>query len=143
MKKFFGKLRAFLNKQKIRFILVGGFNTAFGYALFALVSTLFSKQVGYIGALLMAHAVSSSLAYSLHSRLVFNDGHRGPRVFLKFQSVYVVPLLTNLLALPVLVEFLKAPVLLAQAAFSLSWVALSFLAHRDFTFRPPVKKQQE
>jgi putative flippase GtrA len=135
-----GKLRALLNKQKIRFLIVGGFNTVFGYVAFVIVHGALGALFGYLAALILAHLCSSTAAYYLYRVFVFTSGDHGFRAYAKFQSVYLVPLFTNLVVLPILVEWFSWPVLAAQAAFSLSWVGISYLAHRDYTFRSPRKK---
>ena len=130
-----------LTKQKFRFLIVGGFNTFFGYAAFAITHVSFGAFVGYLGALLIAHAISSTMAFALYKRFVFLEGQHGLTTYLKFQSVYVTPLVANLVALPLLVEILNCPVLLAQAGFSIAWVGLSFVIHKRYTFRVVSRKK--
>ena len=124
-----------LGNQKIRFLLVGGFNTVFGYSMFALMYFWIGSRTGYVITLLSAHLLSSTLAFFLYRRFVFNEHASGASTYLKFQSVYLFPLVSNLVVLPLLVEALKWNVYLAQGTFSFAWVFASFFAHKKFTFR--------
>ncbi len=133
--KLAAKLKALLGKQKIRFLLVGGFNTVFGYSMFTLMYFWLGSLTGYVITLLAAHLVSSTLAFVLYRRFVFNDDSASASTYLKFQSVYLFPLVSNLVVLPLLVEALNWNVYLAQATFSVGWVFASFFAHKNFTFR--------
>lgn len=135
MIELFSKLRSLISKQKIRFLLVGGFNTLFGYFMFVLVNSFMGPSGGYLVSLLVAHMISSTVAFNLYRRYVFQDGLVSPLAFIKFQSVYLVPLISNLVILPILVEALDWNIYIAQAAFSLTWVVGSFFAHKYFSFK--------
>lgn len=124
-----------LNNQKFRFLLVGGFNTVFGYSAFAANFWIFGNTLGYVGCLVTSHLIASTLAYYLFSRIVFKDGNKGFSSFLKFQSAYIVPLISNAVALPLMVEGLRLNVYFAQAGFAACWVIASFFVHKYFTFR--------
>jgi putative flippase GtrA len=129
------KLKAFLNTQKLRFLIVGGFNSAFGYFIFLLVNLTLGSLAGYLVSLVVAQVISASVAYMLYRALVFKEGSRGFRAYAKFQSVYIVPLAVNMVALPILVELLNFEIYLAQAVFSLGWIVASFFVHKNFSFR--------
>jgi len=130
-----GKFRVLLNKQKIRFLLVGGFNTAFNYGMFLFVNWFLGSFAGYLASLVVAQILSASVAFRLFQALVFKEGSRGFKAYLRFQSVYIVPLAVNMVVLPVLVELFGFEIYLAQAVFSLGWIVSSFFVHKNFSFR--------
>ena len=105
MIELFSKLKSLISKQKIRFLLVGGFNTLFGYFMFLFVNLVIGPYFGYVSSLVIAQIISASVAYKLFQRFVFTDGSKGFKAYARFQSVYIVPLAANMVVLPVLVEF--------------------------------------
>jgi putative flippase GtrA len=130
----------FLTKEKISFLLVGGFNTIFGYAVFAANYSLFGKYIGSVGALISSHLVSASIAYLLFRKFVFVDSERGTKSYFRFHSVYIVPLLSNIFALPALIALFNLSAYLAQALFSAGWIIVSYVTHKRFTFKSAKKE---
>ena len=135
MIELFSKLKSLISKQKIRFLLVGGFNTLFGYFMFLFVNLVIGPYFGYVSSLVIAQIISASVAYKLFQRFVFTDGSKGFKAYARFQSVYIVPLAANMVVLPVLVEFFSLEIYIAQAAFSTGWIVASFFVHKNFSFR--------
>lgn len=127
-----------LDDQRVRFVLVGGANTVVGYALFVLLQWIAGRYISYFGSVVIAHLLSSLLAFWLYRRWVFRVGKGGLVLdFLRFQTVFLIPLAANLIALPFLVTGLKVNVYLAQAAIVVVSVVISFIGHKYFSFRRP------
>ena len=101
-----------------RYVVVGAFNTAFGYGLFAGLELLVGDRVPYLVVLVVAHVVSVLEAFLLHKLVVFRVRGRWWQDLARFWSVYLVALALNLVALPFLVEVVGMPVLLARPS---SW----------------------
>jgi putative flippase GtrA len=120
-----------------RYVAVGIINTAFGYGVFAVLDLAFGDTVPYLGLLLVAHVVSVLEAFVLHKVLVFRVQGRWFRDLSRFWSVYLIALGVNLVTLPLLVEIVGLPVLLAQAVVLATLTGATFLAHRHYTFRRP------
>ena len=123
--------------QRIRFLIVGGINTVVGYTLFAVFTQwLFSDVfLGYLISLGLSYALAISLAFVLYRRLVFVVRGHVVRDLVRFISVYIVAIGANALALPLLVEIAGLPPLLAQAIILVVTTLLSFLGHKNFSFR--------
>lgn len=115
--------------------MVGGFNTVFGYMLFSLVHFLLGAEIGYAGSVVTAHLISSTFAYFLFTRIVFTSGSRGLGAYARFQSSYIVPLVANIVFVPVWLSFMGVNVYVGQAAFALTWVIVSFFVHKKFSFK--------
>jgi putative flippase GtrA len=118
-------------------VAVGAINTAFGYGVFAALDLTLGDTVPYLALLLVAHVVSVLEAFVLHKLLVFRVPGHWFRDLARFWSVYLVALGVNLVTLPLLVELVGLPVLLAQAIVLATMTGATFLAHRHFTFRRP------
>ena len=121
--------------ERVRFIIVGGINTGIGYALFVLVQWGIGSVISYFGSLILAHLISSAIAFALYRVFVFRVRGRLASEFFRFQSVYVIPLAANVAILPMLVHLLGWNVYLAQALIVVMSATLSYLGHKYFSFR--------
>lgn len=122
-------------KQKLRFLLVGAWNTAFGYGLFAGLYLWLGQEMHYLMILLLAHAVSVTNAFLGHRYLVFRS--QGPilREFLRFNLSYLGALLLSLAGMPFLIEVCGLHPLQAQVVLLLIGLIYSYLAHKYYSFR--------
>ena len=124
-----------VREQGLRFLLVGAFNTAFGFVLFALLLYLADDRVHYLVVLAVASVGAVLMAFAAYRTFVFRVRGSVLKDLARFSLVYVVALAVNAVALPLLVEVGGVPVLPAQAVFVVLTVIFSFLAHRSFSFR--------
>lgn len=129
------RLTQLLDREIVRFAVVGVFNSACGYGVFAGLQLTIGTRVRYLVILMVSHVVGVLEAYVLARWLVFQVRGRWWRELLRFWSVYLVALGINVAALPVLVEVAHLSVLLSQAIIMLCTAFGSFFAHRCFTFR--------
>ena len=136
----FTNLRALVvviaKSEKFRFLIIGAINTFFGIALYSLAYFLLGSTLGYIGALITGYLLSSTIAFFLFRKFVFTTGEksRGLSAYLRFHTVYLLPLAFNILALPALIEFGGLNPYFAQIVFSATWILYSYLGHSRFTF---------
>jgi putative flippase GtrA len=126
-----------MTEQGIRYLLVGVFNTIFGYGFFALLEISAGHVIPYMVVLLIAQVVSTFVAYVLYRSLVFKVRGRFWRDLVRFSLVYAGAFAVNLVLLPVMVSVLGWSVLLSQALIVGGTVIASFFAHRNFSFRRP------
>ncbi|MHB1172820.1 MAG: GtrA family protein [Lacisediminihabitans sp.] len=124
-----------LGDERVRFLAIGAVNTVVGYSFFVLVQWSVGHAISYFGSLLIAHLLSSILAFALYRAVVFRVRGRVLIDFLRFQTVYVVPLAANALALPVLVSVLHWNVYASQALIVIVSTIISFFGHKYFSFR--------
>jgi len=118
----------------VAFLAVGGFNTAFGYLLFAMLLLLLGQRL-YLVALLGAYVVSVLLAFVLYRFLVFRVRGHVLRDLWRFVTVYLFALAVNFVTLPLLVELVHVPVLVAQAMIVLVTSVMSWMGHKHYSFR--------
>jgi putative flippase GtrA len=123
-----------IRSEKVRFILVGGYNTLFGYGLFAGLILLAGSKIHYLIILLLAHLIGVTNAYYTHGLLVFRDAERSIRSYLRFHSVYLASLGFSLVALPILVEIVHLGPILAQGVVIVITVIMSYILHKHFSF---------
>jgi putative flippase GtrA len=140
--------------QKIRYLLVGGYNTAFGYGVFAILWWFFNNQLHYIVLLTISHILSVINAYIGYRLVVFRAKGAWLYEFFKFNLVYLGSFAFNLAALPVFIEEFKIHPLIAQAIIIVFTVIFSYTLHSRVTFKkrkesaplaktsPPTKKRK-
>jgi putative flippase GtrA len=128
--------------HRFRFLLVGGFNTAFGFLVFVLLDFTVGRSLDAAGhtvlasvvTLLVAHLIASIVAFVLYRRIVFKVAGNLVIDFVRFESVYAVPLGINLVILPLLVA-VGIPRIWAQGAIIVVTTLFSYFGHRFFSFR--------
>lgn len=130
-------VKALYGKEKFRFLLVGGFNTVFGFAVFSVLEITLGSKISYFGSLYGAHIISSTLAFILYRTVVFPVTGPWLRDYYRFQLVYVVPLLVNTFLLPFFVALIHLDVLVAQAVTTVILTIVSYVGHKYFSFRRP------
>ncbi len=121
--------------EKVRFLLVGGMNTFLGFGLFALIQFLVGKWIGEVFVLLLAHLFASSVAFVLHRRITFQVTGNVLQDYIRFQTVFIVPIGINLVVLPFLVRVLGINVYIAQGLITVVTVTISYFGHKYFSFR--------
>ncbi len=128
--------------HRFRFLLVGGINTAFGFLVFVLLDLTLGRALDNQGlkvlasvvTLLVAHAIASLLAFVLYRRFVFRVTGHALIDFVRFESVYAVPLAINVVVLPLVVA-LGVPRIVAQGCIIVVTTLFSYFGHRFFSFR--------
>ena len=128
-----------LEHERMRFLMVGGINTLVGYGLFLLFDWLLGRYIGYLGSLYCSYLLATVFAFVLHRRFTFRATKSGRVMidFLRFQSVYIVTLIVNTIALPLLVQIAGLHPFVAQACVVVVATIISYLGHRHFSFRRP------
>jgi putative flippase GtrA len=130
-----------VRNQRVAFLIVGAANTVVGYVCFAgflmLLGQRLDRPWGYLATLLCAHVVSVIIAFVLYRRVVFRvRGHVLADLW-RFETVYLTALAVNLVLLPVLVELAHLPVLVAQGLIMILTAVMSWLGHKNYSFRRP------
>ena len=130
--------------QMLRYLIVGGCNTVFGYGLYALLTYLLSGRIpaAYMAASVIGSVVSITFAFLGYKWFVFKTKGNYWREYLRCFAVYGTSMLINLALLPVLVTALRfltgrndfAPYI-AGAILVFGTVVFSFIGHKKFSFR--------
>jgi len=122
------------HQQKISYLLVGVWNTIFGYAVFVALYFLFVTRVHYLVILLVSNILSITNAYVGYKAFVFKTKGNYLREYLRFYVVYGASMGVNMVYLPVCVEFFRIMPPVAQAGWIFINVIISYLGHRHFSF---------
>lgn len=138
----FDKLKT-KHQVKVKFILVGIWNTVFGYGVFCLLDTLFtwifsSRSAAYMSAMVLSLILSITSAYICHKYITFRSEAKGKEIiaeYFRFSTTYFFVIFLNLILLPVVVEIMHVHPKIAAAITTLICTAISYLGHSRFSFR--------
>ena len=122
-------------REQIAYLLVGAWNTLFGYALFALLYYLLGTHLHVDVILVLSYVVSIANAYIGYRFVVFRSTGSMARELPRFTAVYAVTLAANLVVLPLSLRLLPWNVYVVQGLFTVVIVVLSYLGHKYFSFR--------
>jgi putative flippase GtrA len=129
------ELPGWAHGERMRFIAVGIYNTAFGYACFAALYLAVGRAVPLFVVQVLAHVLSVANAFVAHRRFTFRSRSEWLPEFLRFNVSYLGALGFGLVALPLLVGRARMPPLVAAALVTVATVAVSYVLHRRFSFR--------
>lgn len=122
-------------RQGLLYLLVGGWNTVFGFGVFAALQLAFDDVLHYLVVLVASWVISVLEAFFAYRVVVFRVRGQLLRDLARFSSVYVGAFAFNLAALPLAVDLGGIPVLVAQAVVVVLTVVSSFFLHRSYSFK--------
>ena len=128
----------------MRYVLVGGFNTVFGYSLFAFLNWLFTGlgSYSYMYAAVLSNFVAITVAFLGYKWFVFRTRGNYLREWIRCVAVYGSSMLIGLVGLPILVPILRHSFghperasYIAGALLTVVTVLFSFFGHKNVSFR--------
>jgi len=124
----------FRRREQVLYLVVGGWNTVFGYGAWALMQYLLGDHLHYLVVILLAWPIAVLNAYLGYRYIVFRS--RGPilKELPRFSLVYLATLVVNLALLPVALRVLPFNIYVVQALFTVVVVVCSFLGHKYYSF---------
>lgn len=130
--------------QFTRYLIVGAFNTVFGYSVFALLNWSFAAlgPYSYMYAWALANLIAITEAFLAYKWFVFRTRGKYIAEWVRCLGVYGSTMLIGIVTLPILVSMLRrtlhrpeqAPYI-AVALGTLLTVLLSFFGHKNISFR--------
>lgn len=119
----------YIKNRFIRFLIVGGINTAFGYGVFALLIFL---KVHYAVAALLSTIFGVLFNFKTTGKLVFNSADNS--LIFKFIGVYTIIYAVNTGALKVFNSY-NVNMYVAGAAMILPMAMLAFVLNKNLVFK--------
>jgi putative flippase GtrA len=122
-------------REQVLYLVVGGWNTVFGYGEWAVLQFLLGEHLHYLVIVVISWPIAVLNAYLGYRYLVFRS--RGPilRELPRFASVYVTTLLATLVVLPIALHVLPFSIYVVNGLFTVAVVVVSYLGHKHFSFR--------
>jgi putative flippase GtrA len=124
----------FRRREQLLYLVVGAWNTVFGYAVWATMQYLLGDTLNYLVIIVLSWPIAVLNAYLGYRYVVFRS--RGPilRELPRFSLVYVATLLANLALLPIALRILPFSIYVDQLLFLVVVVICSYLSHKYYSF---------
>jgi putative flippase GtrA len=121
-------------REQLLYLAVGGWNTVFGYAVWALLQFLLGAHLHYLVIVVLAWPIAVLNAYLGYRLVVFRSRGSILRELPRFSLVYVVGLIIGLIGLPIALNVLPFNIYVVQALLTVAVVVGSYLSHRYYSF---------
>ena len=122
-------------REQILYLAVGGWNTVFGYAEWAVLQFILGHHLHYLVIVVISWPIAVLNAYIGYRYIVFRSRGLILRELPRFASVYVSTLLATLVVLPIALHVLPFSIYLINGLFTIAVVVVSYLGHKHFSFR--------
>jgi len=120
--------------DKIRFLLVGGFNAGVSYLIYS-AFCLILGETAYQTALAIAWVISSVVSFTTQKFLVFRGKGDWKKEYLKCCTTWVFSYMINAGLLELFVRILHINVYIAQILATLSAAIFTYIVFKKFAFR--------
>ena len=124
-----------LSREKIRYLLAGGFNTLVGYAIGVGLYKALESNFSIIWIGVISNILSITVSFLSYKTLVFKTKGMWLTEYIKSYIVYGGIALIGIFFLWFFVDEMKMSIWLAQALVMGLTVVFSYLGHSRFTFR--------
>lgn len=129
MKKFWFSL-----PDKIRFLLVGGFNASVSYVIYSLFCLLLGQNA-YQTALAVAWIITSFVSFTTQKFLVFQGNGNWVKEYFKCCTTWIFSYMINAAVLEALVKVLHMNVFIAQIIATLTAAIFTYILFKKFAFK--------
>jgi putative flippase GtrA len=123
------------SSERLRFLVVGAYNTAFGYGSFVLLYLLLGRSLHYLALLAISHVLSVTNAFAAHRWLTFKTHGSFWMQYFRFNLSNLGMIVLNMVLTAGLVEGLSWHPLAASAVTIPVTIVVSYVVHRAYSFR--------
>ncbi len=128
-------LQALIDDRRVRYVLTGGGSAAVSYLIFSVTWLLASQWLHYLVVAVWTNLATAVVMYPVYRRLVFKATGPWLAGFFRFYTVFISGLVAGLVGLPLLIEVVGVPVLLAQMIMTVAVPLISYQVYRLWAFR--------
>ena len=118
----------------IRYLIAGGYNTVFGFAVFTGLFFLLESDLHYLGIAIITQIISITNSYIVYRVFVFKSRGKIINEYFRIYIVYGISFILGIALLTLLVEFAGLHPVLAQFFVIIITVIVSYIGNRRFTF---------
>jgi putative flippase GtrA len=119
---------------EFRFLLVGGFNTAFAYFVSIGLYYALTRRLHLVAIAAIANVICITEAFIVYKLFVFRSRGRWLPEYMRCYVVYGGSALIGIAGLWLLVNVLGIPFWIAQGVLMVVGVVISYMGHDRFTF---------
>jgi len=123
------------HRDKIYYVLVGGWNTVFGYGAFAVLYYFLSSFLSYVLIITISYIISITNAFVGYRFFVFKSKGNWIKEYLRFYVVYGGAYVVNIVVFPVFVNILNVNAYIAQILINIIIVIASYATHKNYSFK--------
>jgi len=125
----------FRRREQLLYLVVGGWNTVFGYGVWALMQFLLGGYLHYLVVVVLSWPIAVLNAYLGYRYVVFRSQSSVLSELPRFSLVYLATLIVNLALLPIALKALPFNIYGIQALFTAVVVVCSYISHKYYSFR--------
>jgi putative flippase GtrA len=120
---------------RLRYLAVGGVNTAFGYCASLALYYGLRQWLHLIVIALIGNVICISFSFLTYKILVFKTQGQWLREYFRCYLVYGASMILGIALLWLMVDFLAVPFWLAQGLLLCCTICLSYLGHSRYSFK--------
>jgi len=128
-------LRKLLSDQRSRYLIIGGINTAFGFALFTGVYLMFENEFNYLAIFISCQIIAVLFSHSMQRKFVWKSEVAYHVELFKFSTTYFVLSVINILLLAIAKERLNFPVLYSQYTIGFFLILSTYFIQKHWVFK--------
>ena len=123
------------HRDKVLYLVVGAWNTVFGYGVWAVLQYYLGNHLPYLLILVLAWPPAVLNSYLGYRHFVFRSRGPVPQELPRFILVYAATLGANAVVLPIALSLLPFNIFVVQGLFAIGVIVGSYLSHKHFSFR--------
>ena len=131
----FDSIRSKFIVPDFKYLYAGAWNTLFGYLSGVFIFKIFENNLSVIVIGVIANALSISMSFFTYKVFVFQTVGNWLQEYLRSYVVYGAIAIFSIFSLDILIDYLKFNIWTAQALTIILGVIISYLGHRNFTFK--------
>jgi len=125
------------HQVKLRFLMVGGWNTIFGIGFYVLAYLWLKDYVNYFILLIPCNIIAITNAYLCYKFFVFRTQGNWLREYLRFYVIYGLSMVMGMGLVAFGVQVFTLHPIVAQALASGATIVVSFFGHKNISFAVP------
>lgn len=140
MKAYVQRLHRLLASERVRFLVVGAWNTLVGYVIFVALHYAASSALTTAWVLIVSYLIAVPHSFFTQRILVFRAKCDWRPQMAKFFVANSIVFVSNLLTLPVFIRQTGVSAPLAQAVFLVLSTIAMYVLHKQFSFANRTKQ---
>jgi len=128
-------LKVIFSNQKIRFIIIGCYNTLFSILCYWFLYKILHKYLNYILIAILNHLICVTSAFLCYKFFVFYSRGNFFNEYIKTHISYILALCINVCGLFLFVKLLNLYPVIANFILSIIIAFFSYFLHKHFSFK--------
>jgi len=120
---------------KVRYLVIGSWNTIFGYCLGVSLFVLMNKHFHIVFIACVANIIAISMSFFTYKKFVFKTNGNWVSEYIRCYVVYGFNAVLGIFLLWFFVDIVRVNIWISQGLSILFTVFISFFLHKNFTFK--------